>query len=298
MTHPTHTDQSRALLHALTTQAGLSADGAEPIRLAENALWRLPTGIVVRIARPGQAQAAVREITVTRWLAQLDFPAVRPLAINQPVHAAGRTATFWEELPPHHHGTTSDLAPLLRRLHDLPVPHFIADALGHIDPFIRLTDRINTARHLNAPQRDFLHTRLTELHTRWTTLDHGPERIVHGDAWTGNTAVTPDSHAVLLDFERTALGPPQWDLTSTAVATDTLGNLSPTAYQQYATAYGHDVRTWEHYPLFRDIRELRLVTFAFQIADHTPTALPEAHHRLACLQDEQSPRPWGWTPVG
>ncbi|MFJ4770845.1 cytochrome P450 [Streptomyces uncialis] len=48
---------------------------------------------------PGQEQAAAREITVTRWLAALDFPAVRPLAIDQPVHAAGRTATFWEELP-------------------------------------------------------------------------------------------------------------------------------------------------------------------------------------------------------
>ncbi|MEO3976882.1 aminoglycoside phosphotransferase family protein [Streptomyces sp. CAU 1734] len=298
MTHPTHTPQSRALLHELTTRADLSADGAEPIRLAENALWRLAAGIVVRIARPGQEQAAAREITVTRWLAELDFPAVRPLAINQPVHAAGRTATFWEELPPHHHGTTGDLAPLLRRLHDLPVPPTVAAALGHIDPFIRLTDRINAARHLDAPGRDLLLSRAAELRARWSALDHRTDRLVHGDAWTGNTAVTPKGHAVLLDFERTALGPPQWDLTSTAVATDTLGNLSPTAYQQYVDAYGQDVRTWEHYPLFRDIRELRLVTFAFQIADQDPDAIPEARHRLACLQDERGPRPWGWTPLG
>ncbi|MFJ4774002.1 hypothetical protein ACIP88_33660 [Streptomyces uncialis] len=113
-----------------------------------------------------------------------------------------------------------------------------------------------------------------------------------------DTALTRDGHAVLLDFERTALGPPQWDLTSTAVASDTLGNLSPTAYQHYADAYGQDVRTWKHYPLYRDIRELRLITFAFQTADHTPTALPEAHHRLACLKGDRGSRPWGWTPVG
>ncbi|MGW5679896.1 phosphotransferase family protein [Streptomyces sp. NPDC003860] len=298
MTHASHADQSRALLHKLTAQARLSADGAELIRLAENALWRLPAGIVVRIARPGQEHAAAREVTITRWLTELDFPAVRPLAIDQPVHTVGRTATFWEELPPHQDGTTSDLAPLLRRLHDLPVPAAIATALGRIDPFIRLTDRINAARHLDGPSRERLLSRTAELRSRWKALDHRTDRIVHGDAWTGNCPVTHGGQAVLLDFERTAVGPPQWDLTSTAVAADTLGNLSPTAYQHFADAYGQDVRTWEHYPLFRDIRELRLVTFAFQIADHDLTALSEAHYRLACLNGEHGPRPWGWTPVG
>ncbi|EFG03881.1 Hypothetical protein SCLAV_p0391 (plasmid) [Streptomyces clavuligerus] len=43
---------------------------------------------------------------------------------------------------------------------------------------------------------------------------------------------------------------------------------------------------------------MRLVTFAFQTAAQNPDALPEAHHRLACLRGERGPRPWGWTPVG
>ncbi|MFJ6661338.1 hypothetical protein ACIQNG_34085 [Streptomyces sp. NPDC091377] len=179
----THTEPSRALLHELTAQAGLSATGARPIRLAENALWRLPEGIVVRIARPGQEHAAAREITVTRWLTTVGFPAVRPLAIDQPVHAAGRTATFWHELPPHHHGTTSDLAPLLRRLHDLPVPPDVAQVLGHTDPFVRLTERINAAPHLDQTARGFLLERATDLRAQWDTLDLSTDtRTVHGDA--------------------------------------------------------------------------------------------------------------------
>ncbi|MFJ4688267.1 phosphotransferase family protein [Streptomyces sp. NPDC088789] len=295
----THTEPSRALLHELTVQAGLSATGARPIRLAENALWRLPEGIVVRIARPGQEHAAAREITVTRWLTTVGFPAVRPLAIDQPVHAAGRTATFWHELPPHHHGTTSDLAPLLRRLHDLPVPPDVAQVLGHTDPFVRLTERINAAPHLDQTARGFLLERATDLRAQWDTLDLSTDtRTVHGDAWPGNTAAVSDGDVFLLDFERTALGPPQWDLTSTAVAADTFGTLSPAEYRRFADVYGSDVRAWAHYPLLRGIRELRLVTFAFQVAAQSPGALHEARHRLACMRGERGPRPWNWTAVG
>ncbi|EDY51767.1 conserved hypothetical protein [Streptomyces clavuligerus] len=108
----------------------------------------------------------------------------------------------------------------------------------------------------------------------------------------------PGGSVVLLDFERTTPGPLQWDLTSTAVSADTLGTLTPNAYHRFTTAYGTDVRTWNHYPLLQAIREMRLVTFAFQTAAQNPDALPEAHHRLACLRGERGPRPWGWTPVG
>ncbi|WP_231680080.1 phosphotransferase family protein, partial [Streptomyces clavuligerus] len=256
-----------------------------------------PQGVVARITRPGQHQAATREITLTRWLASLGFPAVRPLPIDQPVHAAGRAATFWEELPPHRPGTTGDLAHLLRRLHDLPVPPHIAGQLGRLDPFVRLTDRIDTAAHLTPDDRRLLLDRTTALRAQWAALDRPADlSLVHGDAWPGNTASFPDGSVVLLDFERTALGPPQWDLTSTAVSADTLGTLTPDAYHRFATAYGTDVRTWDHYPLLRAIRELRLVTFAFQTTGQDPDALREAHHRLACLRGERGPRPWGWKP--
>ena len=289
------TEESFTLLREVVAAAGLSAEGAQPIRLAENDLWRLPANIVVRISRTGQDAAAAREVAVTRWLAEHDFAAVRPLPMEQPVHACGRAATFWEELPPHHPGTEADLAPLLRRLHDLPKPSL---RMGRLDPFVRIPDRLSTARSVSGDDREWLLHRLGTLRQEWDHLPPGqPECVIHGDAWGGNCAVTAEG-AVLMDFERTSEGPPEWDLTSTAIKHDTFGTLSADGYRRYCEAYGYDVMAWAGYPILRGIRELRLASFALQIADQDPRSLGQAQYRIACLRGQQGPRPWGWTAVG
>ena len=289
------TEESFTLLREVVAAAGLSAQGAQPIRLAENDLWRLPANIVVRISRAGQDAAAAREVAVTRWLAEHDVPAVRPLLMEQPVHVCGRAATFWEELPQHSHGTETDLAPLLRRLHDLPKPPF---HIGRLDPFVRITDRLSAARSVSDDDREWLLHRLDALRQEWDHLPAGqPECVIHGDAWGGNCAVTADG-PVLMDFERTSEGPPEWDLTSTAIKHDTFGTLSVDGYRRYCEAYGYDVMTWGGYPIMRGIRELRLVSFALQIADQDSDVLGQARHRVACVRGRQGPRPWGWTAVG
>jgi aminoglycoside phosphotransferase (APT) family kinase protein len=250
----TRTEESFTVLREVVAAAGLSTEGAQPIQLAENDLWRLPANIVVRIARAGQEAAAAREVAVTRWLAEHDVPAVRPLPMEQPVHACGRAATFWEELPPHRHGTEVDLAPLLRRLHDLPKPSF---HIGRLDPFVRITDRLAAARSVSDDDREWLLHRLDDLRQEWDHLPAGqPECVIHGDAWGGNCAVTADG-AVLMDFERTSEGPPEWDLTSTAIEHDTFGTLSEAGYRRYCEAYGYDVMAWDGYPILRGIREDR-----------------------------------------
>lgn len=66
----------RVLIDACRT-LGLDTGGAEPIRIAENAIWRLPGKVVARISRPGGTPAASREIAVANWLADNGVPAVR-----------------------------------------------------------------------------------------------------------------------------------------------------------------------------------------------------------------------------
>jgi aminoglycoside phosphotransferase (APT) family kinase protein len=291
----TRTEQSLAILRAVAATARLSPQGAEPIRLAENDLWRIQGNIVVRIARAGQEAAAAREVAVTRWLAEHDLPAVRPLPIEQPVHANGRSATFWEEIPVHRHGTETELAPLLRRLHNLPQPSF---PIGTVDPFVRMIDRITAARSVSDDDRQWLLHRLDALRQEWNDLPTGqPECVIHGDAWGGNVAVTESGTAYLMDFERTSVGPPEWDLTATAVDYETLGALSDEAYSRFCEAYGADVMTWPGYPTLRNIRELRKVTFALQIADDDPRATDQANYRIACIRGRKGPRPWGWSAV-
>ncbi|MFI8103524.1 phosphotransferase family protein [Streptomyces sp. NPDC086023] len=289
---------SRAVLAEVVAARGFSACGATLIRLGENALWRLASDVVVRIARPGQNEAAAREVAVARWLASAGVPTVEPLAIDQPVIASGRAATFWELLPPHEAGTEADLAGLLAQLHRLPLPGF---AIGRLNPFVRIEERLAASRAVAEEDRAWLLNRLRELEGQWRDLPSGRgDCVVHGDAWTGNCAVikTPMRRAVLLDYERTSIGPPEWDLTSTAIEADTFGSLSTDRYRAYCDQYGYDVMDWPGYPTLRGIRELRLVTFALQIADLDLSARTEAQSRVDCLRGRKGPRPWGWHAVG
>ncbi|MFC1435350.1 phosphotransferase family protein [Streptacidiphilus sp. N1-3] len=286
---------SRGVLIQACAEAGLTAEPAELIRAAENDLWRLPGRIVARIARNGQAEVALRETLIARWLAQAAVPAVRLHGdVDQPVNIGGRAVTFWRELPPHRQGTPAEVASLLKSLHALPLPDF---DLPPVRPFVRIHERITAARSVTSAERHWLLQRLQVLKAAWADLPPGlPQCVIHGDAWVGNVAVT-DSGPEWLDFERTAVGPPEWDLTSTAVGVDLFDHVSRVQYEQFCAAYGTDVTTWAGYETLRNIRELRVTTYALQIADYHPPAVNAARYRLECLQGQHGPRPWRWPTV-
>ncbi|WP_416985462.1 aminoglycoside phosphotransferase family protein [Streptomyces sp. T028] len=285
---------ARAVLEEACAQAGFDPAGAEPVRIAENEIWRLPGEVIVRIARAGQWKAAVREVLVARWLAGHEVPAVRALPVDQPVEAAGRPVTFWAELPPHEVGTVMDVVTLLKQLHPLPVPDLPLDRL---DPFVRVADRIEAATWLPEDDRRWLRERHDELRERWEQRPDGlPECVVHGDAWVGNVVRTPDG-PVLLDFERASVGPPEWDLVSTAVKMTTTGAVTQTEYAEFCAAYGTDVTQWAGYGLLAGARELRMTTYAAQHAATRPEWEAEAQYRVDCLRGRTEPRPWHWKGI-
>ncbi|MFC8661884.1 phosphotransferase [Streptomyces sp. NPDC057199] len=289
------TEASRTVLEAAVGKTDLSARGAEVIRLSENELWRLPGGVVARITRAGQQAAARREIAITRWLAEHDVPAVVPLAVEQPVYVDERAVTFWQELPSHRQGRTADLASLLRGLHGLPIPAF---EVGDLDPFVRVETRLAQARSLPDDDHAWLLARLAELRIAWADLSTGlPRCIVHGDAWRGNVAVIANGKRILMDFERASVGRPEWDLTSTAGALDTFGSISRDEYLAFCHAYGHDVRTWDGYPVLLGIRELRQVSIAVLLSEGNPVVAEQARYRIACVRGQCGPRPWAWEAV-
>lgn len=194
---------TRAVLEEACLSVGLDTTNAQPIRIAENAVWRLP-GVVVRVARPGQSAAAAREVQVARWLTAEGVPAVRALDLPQPVAASGHPVTFWQELPPHEIGTVTDVVVLLKQLHALPKPDL---PLGELDPFVRLVERIDAAITISDDDQLWLKHRLEDLKQQWASRPKGlPECVVHGDAWVGNVART-EAGPMLLDFERASFGP-------------------------------------------------------------------------------------------
>ncbi|MFK0120153.1 aminoglycoside phosphotransferase family protein [Streptomyces sp. NPDC090994] len=288
-----NTPVEKALQEACLT-AGLDATDAEPIRIAENAVWRLPGGVVVRITRPGQSDAAAREVQVARWLDDHGVPAVRALDLRQPITANGHPVTFWQELPPHDIGTVADVVVLLKLLHALPQPDLL---LGELDPFVRLTERIDAASSLSDSDRQWLHGRLDDLQSQWASRPKGlPECVVHGDAWVGNVARTK-AGPILMDFERASFGPPEWDLVSTAVKLTTTGAVSAKEYAAFCESYGTDVTAWEGYDLFAGARQLRMATYAAQHAATRPEWRSEAQYRVDCLRGRAGAPPWRWKGI-
>ena len=292
-------DATVTVLHRASAIAGVNAEGAEVIRLAENAIYRLRGGVVARIARRGQCAAAAKEVNVARWLEDSGVSAVRVMRdIDQPVQVDGRAVTFWQELPPHEYGTIADVAAALRELHTLTPPETFE--LPGLAPFVRLAQRIEVANTISADDQNWLLDRLAELKATYDDLPPGlPRCVVHGDAWSGNVVTTADNTSVLLDLERCSLGPPEWDLVSTAVAYVTTAGIDTKEWDTYCEVYGYDVTTWEGFNILRDIREFRQTTMAVQVAATNPERYAEqAAHRLACLRGQRGPRPWsGWRAV-
>lgn len=287
---------ARHALEQACAAVGLNSAGAEPVRLAENQIWRLPgQRVIVRIARAGQAAAARREVRVARWLAENDVPAVRLIDVEQPVEADGRPITFWEELPPHEHGTVVDVAQLLRQLHALPAPTL---ELGYLDPFVRIGERLQTATSLNETDRAWLHGLHQDLLVAWAERPTGrPECAIHGDAWPGNLIRITDGARLMMDLERFSLGPPEWDLVSTAVRTKTTGAVTLVEYDEFCAVYGYDVTEWAGYEILAGARELRMVTYAAQHAAGNPEWADQAQYRVDCLRGRQGPRPWHWKGI-
>ncbi|MFE1558349.1 phosphotransferase enzyme family protein [Streptomyces sp. NPDC058734] len=292
---------TRRTLLTACQELGLDATGVEPIRIAENAIWRLPGQLVARISRPGRTRIAQREIAVADWLAEQGIPAVRPMpGLVQPVTVDGRAVTIWEELPPHRDGTVNEMAHLLKALHALPEPDF---ELEPLEPFGKIRARLNQSTVLDEPAMQWLQDYTDSLEEAWSRLLTKPNLsrcVLHGDAWVGNVASAENGTAYLLDLDSFTIGPREWDLTSTAVKLTSTSSITSREYEDFCSVYGTDVTAWHSYPLLRGIRELRMTAYSARIATEHPNhplALKEAHFRVRCLMGCRGPRPWEWTAV-
>jgi aminoglycoside phosphotransferase (APT) family kinase protein len=292
------TTDADAAVRVACDRVGLNTSELTCLRSGENTLYRLPDGVIVRVARPGQLHAAAKEVRVARWLAAVGLPAVRVLSgIEQPVEVDGRAVTFWLELPPHRPGTPTQVATALRRLHSLPAPAEFG--LPRLEPFVRLRDRITGATTFTEHDRTWMLQHLADLARRYADLPAGrPGCVVHGDAWRGNIVSTVDGQVVVLDLERVAIGPPEWDLVHTVIKHSSFGWISAADSRNFVDTYGYDVTEWAGFELLRDIREFRMTCTAAQAAAENPALHGQAAHRLACTRGQLGPRPWpGWHPM-
>jgi hypothetical protein len=274
--------------------AGLDPAGARLLRLGEHAMFRLVAPEVVRIARTtAYERDARKEVAVARWLQSLDYPAVRPLDIDQPLTVDGRVVTFWAAVSDDEnaYGNTAELAALLVRLHRLTPP--AALGLGELQPFGRSGRRIATAGWLSPAEQSFLGHLEAELMARYDLLSFElPPGVIHGDASVGNVIRDYSGGPVLIDLDGFCVGPREWDLVLTAMYYDSFGWHTEAEYADFVRVYGFDIMRWPGYPVLRDIREFLMVTWLSQKGADDQVAADEVRKRIGSLQSGGSRKDW------
>lgn len=289
-----HQNAESALTEACAS-VGISATGAELIRLGENAVFRLDThpAVIARVGRSLDRRSDFeREVEIARWLNANNVPAIRALPIPQPASAGGRVVTFWEAATGEpEFGTVTEFADLLRRFHALGTPPDIH--LPQFDPLHRVGERIERATALTSDDREFLLRRKEELATQYRTLRFvltgGP---IHGDANVGNTLRNENGQALLADLDGFSIGPREWDLILTAIYYDRFGWHTADEYHAFAATYGYDVMAWEGYEKLADVREFSMVTWLAQNAGANTDVSAELRKRLVALRSGASRRDW------
>lgn len=276
-------------LEQAAAAAGLDARGARLLHARANAVYLLPRpGIVVRLRHTRGSLEWQRRlacaVSVARWLNGLDFPAVAPLDLIQPVTINGWSVTFWryevfnESLPDP---SPADLARLLRQLHDLPAPPFdlpITDPLGALP-----ADLNHAGDVLSDEQRDWLRQRVTDVASAYPSIDIPTSRgLIHGDAHTGN--LFPVGTRYLLgDWDSVSAGPRAQDLVPTLDGVRHFGSL-PADWHAFCRAYGIDPDIKDH-PGIQTLcqaRELRSLAAYIRAADR-PEVAAELAKRIHTL---------------
>jgi aminoglycoside phosphotransferase (APT) family kinase protein len=286
--------ETLAILNRACEAVGLSADGARLLRLGSNAVYRLAPPVVARIAYADtDAEAARRTIAVARWLESVDYPAVRAIAVDQPVIINGHPVTFWEALSDtgDDYATIDQVADVIARLHKLTPPEDLH--LPELDPFANADRRIAESQWLTDDDRTWMTTELARLRAEYAKLDFTlPQGVIHGDANIGNVLRDHNGNPVVIDLDDFATGPREWDLIQTTIYYDHFAWHTREEYETFTRAYGHDLTQWPGYPVLAEVREFIMVTWIILKAYERGDIASEARKRLAAIQTDASKRDW------
>jgi Phosphotransferase enzyme family len=279
-------------MRAGAARAGLDARDARLIRVFGSAVYHLPrAGAVVRVASVTSPDTVARlavSVQVTRWLAGAGFPSVEPLDVPQPLASHGCALTFWRYVAPEGpEPGAADLGRLLRDLHRLGPPP--AD-LPAYQPMGRVRAAIDTSPAIDDELRDWLLGRCDQLVAAYGKLSFGlPAGMIHGDAWRGNL-LRGAGRVILADWDNVCTGPREVDLIPTMQAARF--GLADAERAAFADAYGTDIRSWDGYPVLRDMRELSSVRALLRDGHASPAARRELAVRLRSVRTGDDRR---WT---
>lgn len=263
------------------------------IRIGSNAVFRLRSPVIVRIARDrGAMSDAYQQIAVARWLEKASYPAMRALPIEQPVRVDGHAVTFWESVSEKaEYASIGQVAELIRQLHQLPYPP--SCDLPLYRPFELLDERLAGLESIDRADAEFLRDRAAKLRAEYDALAFDlPAGPIHGDANVGNVILGRDGRPVLIDLDSFAWGPREWDLVQTALFYERFGWHTEAEYREFVDVYGFDIMGWPGYPILAGYRELSMTLWLAGMAKQDDAANAEVHKRVESIRTKGSRRDW------
>lgn len=271
---------------------GLSCKHARLLRLHSNAVFHLPeTDLIARLSTSDGHQRIATSLAVTAWLADQDFPTIRPM-LSTPIPAGHFLVSLWQYVETSDAPrTAADLARLLRHLHALAPPPFDLPAMPNA-----LAGTLESARtHPEAfadGDQEWLIGQIAELDTAWTQLQFAlPGGLVHGDAHPNNLLPCVAGGALLGDWDHTGHGPREWDLVQPHYFhrrfTTTRADVD-----RAARDYGWDIRSWPGLDTLIAVREISGLGSYVRTAAVKPGSKRELAFRIETLRAGDTRTAW------
>jgi len=272
-------------------------DGLALIRIGSNAVYRLADELVVRVTPPEiGASTLVEQIKFADWLETEGIATSRPL-VAEPVEVDGLLITFWEFIPGSDGASVprKSLGRLLRRFHE--VTNGYQGPLPKWEPLGRMGERLQTVicdesfteedRAVLCSWRDLLVPRAKAMDPE---LQTGP---IHGDFHSGNI-VNNRGVPFVLDFDRIARGPREWDLSQIAASSKFFG-MTERDVDEFMIGYGWDPRALPDWESLVQLRGLFMTTWLATIP-RSEGVRNELESRMSYWRDPSGEYP-DWSAV-
>jgi len=120
--------------------------------------------------------------------------------------------------------------------------------------------------------------------------------LLHGDAWIDNLLRRDDGDVVLCDWDGVAVGRREWDLVHTYHGQRRFG-LTCADVDDFAAAYGHDLRDWPGYSTLMEVRDMYAIGVHIRNAAGDPFSRWELPRRLESLAKGDGSARWYLAPV-
>jgi hypothetical protein len=148
---------------------------------------------------------------------------------------------------------------------------------------------IESSRAIDEDERIWLKEHCEQLLAAYGQLRFPlPPGMIHGDAYRGNL-LRDGRHVVLTDWDAVSTGPRK---STSSPPSRRRGSDSPKDQRDaFIPAYGYDIRSWDGYPILRDIRELSTTSALLRDGHTNAAAQRELQIRLRSLRTGDD-RPW------